>query len=148
MNKTMMIIFILVLSLQAPKTTNDNEQYFTQLSNRIWKSILNVETNNKHYRTNGRLVVNKESGAVGAAQLMTNTFIWVINNSKSYHLEVSDITNELINRWAGEYYWTYLFYDRCQTWKKAISSYNSGPNTDKFMTDYYTKVTNDITKNY
>ena len=144
--KLIIIIFVLGY-LHAP---NDNTRNLIdrelELYENICKAIPIVESDNMHTNKYGRVTLSYK-GAVGRWQVMPNTFIWIINKSGCSSLEASDITNEYINRWAGRWYINYLYYQRHrQDWKKAISSYNNGPDSRKFMWDYFNKVTNEIAK--
>ena len=137
-----LIIIIVFSFLYAPnKNLNlENELDVIQFET-LWNSILIVETNKKHYR-NGRIVVSHK-GAIGIAQVMPNTFLFIINNSKSYHLVKSDIYNKELNLWAGKWYFSYLYYDVFPNdFRRAVSAYNGGHNNSRFMTKYFNKVMN------
>ena len=124
--------------MYAPSIKKDHKANNIRFE-KLWNSILEVESNKMHKR-NGKIVVSHK-GAIGIAQLMPNTFKDIIRWSKSDHLEHGDISNKYVNLWAGKWYFNYLYYDvfpRNPQW--AVSGYNGGANNSGYMTTYVGKV--------
>lgn len=139
MNKLIIIVFILSY-LYAPNQDIESEKELNDYHfEKLWDSILMVESNKMHYR-NGKIVVSHK-GAIGIAQVMPNTFDFIIRNSKSFHLNKNDIYIKQVNEWSGKWYFHYLYYDIYpNSWKRAVSGYNGGYNNTDFMEDYVKKV--------
>lgn len=139
--KKILLFLILMSCLYCPVGyyIKYNDFYY-----KIWDSVLIVESNSAHFDEKGTVKVSHK-GAVGKAQIMTNTFLWVRKKSRAFHLTLSDITNEAVNVWAGEWYFNYLFYNKhSKNHLRAISSYNCGGDSQKYMTNYVKKVLKNI----
>ena len=136
------VICILFVHLLAPYNVPTNliiKQFKEDTFHQVFNAILEVETNKIHFK-NGK-VVTSHKGAKGISQIMPDTAQFIINKSKAYHLRVSDISNRDINLWMGKWYFRYLCFDIFPgNINQAISGYNAGHNSKKFMTNYVRKV--------
>jgi len=144
MNKLMIAIMILLPVLYAPdydSTADDKKDY--ERFEALWNGILMTESDNLHFKR--WKIVSSPVGAIGIAQVMSNTFLdvvrWNKNNKQFKHLKIRHLHIKKYNLMVGKWYFSNSYFTTNRTDEtRAISSYNRGINSDIIATKYVKKV--------
>ena len=139
MKRIIMIIFILMVFIEAPASNDSNIVNQYKLFEYYWAGIIQTESDGIHFKR--WKIVTSSKGALGIAQVMPNTFWDVIRWSKRTDIKPKDIMIRKHNLWAGKWYFSNAYFNVYPYSKdKAISSYNRGINSKIMTWTYVNKV--------
>jgi len=144
MKKTILLILLfisinIIYSPAIPEWVHKRDKKIeSDLFERLWQGILETESNHTHFKN--WKIVSSSAGAIGEAEVMSNTFLDIVRWSKT-NLKIRHLHIRKYNLWAGKWYFSNSFY----YWhrpnrNKAVSAYNMGKDNKKMNWDYATKV--------